>query len=247
MLKKMILSACMVLAMGASNLNANFGGDCCDCCQDFQFYAGITGGISAFSGHFRSSAPLPNGSSLAQNASFGGTHGLFGGVLGVQTTVCDDWYVAGQINLLYCSLNRRIGSLTDAAGTPNAIATLKNRFQYGFDGRIGMTTCSGATPYVLGGVESGKFTLQLENQTGTSNAGIPANSRLSNHRTLWGPKVGFGVNFPICCEWVANFEYSYTWFGHIQRRLNDVPTTLNFTHKQNVRQNSVLLGLNYLF
>jgi opacity protein-like surface antigen len=101
------------------------------------------------------------------------------------------------------------------------------------------------TPYLLGGFESGHWSLILNNNSGSDNRGIAANSIVSLGKTLMGGKVGGGVTFPITCQLSANVEYSYTWFGSIDRDLTAGGQTWN--HSTNVRQGSFLVGLNYSF
>ncbi len=237
MFRRMILSACVLMGIGANGLTA-------DLLDDVQYYVGGAGGVSALSGQYRA---LNASAGNTHYSRSGGTHLLIGGVAGAQTTLCDDYYAALQFNALYNNLDKNLRSDTNAAGALNNVVSLRNNFQWGLDARFGMETMCGATPYLLGGFEIGKFNLQLSNPSGVSERGILGGSTLNHKKSLVGGKFGVGVNVPICCQWVANLEYSYTWFGNVQTTLVDSVTGLTWNHKTEVRQNSVLLGLNYLF
>lgn len=259
MLKKVY--ACLLLAMssltlGYSNcypvndckVNCNYN-DCCfqDSCFDFcgfKPYIGLAGGVAPLSGYFQGQTAATG---ETHYVTTGGTAGLIGGVYGVQTN-WDSFFFAIQANTLYNTTQRTVGkaTTTTAPAVVNYDVEYRNHFQWGIDARLGWTLC-GINPYVLGGFESGSWRLALSNNSTLSNLGIPAGSTVNTSKTLWGGKVGAGVTFPILgCLW-ANMEYSYTWFGRVSTTLTDAITGFSWNHRAEVRQNSILFGVNYLF
>jgi opacity protein-like surface antigen len=210
--------------------------------ESFTPYVGITGGIDYLSGDY--TALSTDGSGDRHLATAGKTQGLIGGVIGIQKTFCNNIYTAIQGNALYNTANQKIRTSTNTSGVENMGATQRNHFLWGVDFRLGYTVCN-VTPYLLGGFESSYWSLGLNNNSGSDNRGIPANSVINIGKTLWGGKVGGGVAFPITCQLSANIEYSYTWFGNISRDLTASNQTWN--HSTNVRQGSFLVGLNYSF
>lgn len=236
-MKKMFsILSCMAFASAA------YAFDCFDACGcDFHPYVGIAGGVAVPTGHYRALLPATGD---ADHAHFGNTNGLIGGVAGVQTGFGSNWFAAAQFNFLYDTADFSPRRSTDDTGALNHVH-LKNSFQWGFDVRLGWSLCN-VSPYVLGGFEAARWTISLRNDSAISALGIPANSSLHFHKTLYGPKVGGGVTFPICGCLSANMEYSYTWFGHFRRTLTD-DLGFEWQHRKHIHQNTVLFGINYLF
>lgn len=240
MLKKILFSLFSSGLMLSSTLTYAYGQDNW---RDFHAYIGITGGVSILEGDYRAHDDTIFGENHRVHA--GSTDGLVGGVIGIQT-IFSDIFFAIQANALYNSTDRLVRSGTTPLGVVGHSVNLKNNFQYGIDARIGITFCGGATPYILGGVEGAKWTMELRNDTLTPFRGIlPGTTNISE--TLWGPKVGAGVTFPISCNISGNIEYSYTWFGRISRDLLDPLTAVNWNHRHEIHQNAFTFGLNYLF
>lgn len=236
MLKKILLSTLLFIGSAAGNLSAGFLSD------DIQFYVGAVGGVSALSGEYHALNPIIDD---RHTATPGVTSGIAGGVLGVQVEFCQDIFVGLQANALYNSLSKTIRSSTDSFAVPSHVVHLKNNFEYGVDARIGMNICN-AMPYVLAGIEAGKFKMTLSNDTLVPLRGIPPGGAEVS-KTLWGPKVGVGVTFPIACNIYLNLEYSYTWFKNVKTTLIDSVTQIAWDHKVRVNQNMFLVGLNYMF
>lgn len=205
-------------------------------------YIGIKGGVTASTGRF-SSTNVDGGDSHCGH--FGRTSGLVGGVLGAQTTLCNNVFLAVEGNALWNDGDQVIHRGTNTAGIVNNRAKIRNDFVWGFDGRIGYTFCN-VSPYILGGFESGEWRLKLSNETTASFQGIPPGS-YEFKRTLYGPKVGAGVTFPITCNLYMNFEYSFTWFGKVSNRLLDSVTEDTWARKTRYQLNAYTLGFNYLF
>lgn len=211
----------------------------CGSCYDF--YVGVTGGLGFLSGNFESQALSGETHDHSSSQSFG----IVGGVLGMQTYICDDLFFAVQTNFLYNRIND-LKKLDTAEGSRNFEVSLKNYFQGGFDARFGLRFC-GTTPYVLFGVEAGRFARELNNESAISSRGVPAHGKISRTQCLWGPKVGAGITFPIDCHLWLNFEYDYTWVGSIVDSLTDPVTQETWHHRDKIRQSSLLGGINFIY
>lgn len=254
MLKKFLLTACVFSCALVSNLSASILGD------NIQLYVGVVGGASAITGDTRGSNETTN--IERHHGSFGSTNGLFGGVFGAQMNFyncndpCNDccgggfsdlfqgYFVGVQANVLYNGLDTHARRDTRSDGFEYR-SRIKNDFQYGFDARLGVNIC-GVMPYILGGGEAACF--QFRNRTHQPIVGAEdIDEHFRHSKTLWGPKVGVGVTFPITCSIYANMEYNYVWFGSL-RRSHQNSSTQEFWHNRgNFDQNSFLVGLNYMF
>lgn len=241
MLKKVIFS----LLLSQSFICSSYGflNNC-----SFDSYVGIVAGPGILSGDYEADDVLTTGSEDIGNR-LGGTSGLVGGVLGIQTYFCDYYFAALQGNALYNCLDKEERFDTFTFGTPPVTGGgsihIKNHFQGGLDGRLGLSICQ-TTPYFLFGFEAGRFEMDLVNLSAAPFRGIPANSTIEVKKWLCGPKVGGGVVFPLTECLMFNFEYSYARFNELRKVLVDA-TTGTWTHNSNIRQHSVLWGLNYLF
>ncbi|MDR3625057.1 MAG: hypothetical protein P4L16_07970 [Chlamydiales bacterium] len=231
----LILTCLIAIFIASSSCANNF------CYQRVNAYVGIVGGANSPSGKYRAFDRI---SGETHRATLGGLEALGGGVVGVQT-YSDNFFIAVQGNLLYNSASRTLTHDTDTSGIANHTANLKNDFQWGADLRLGYAICQ-VTPYILGGFATGHWSLRLENNSGTSNFGIPANSVFSLGKSLWGPKVGGGITFSVD-SYMVNFEYSYTWFGSINRDLTDSLSDHTWNHHQSIQQGAFLVGINWLF
>lgn len=208
-----------------------------------HFYLGVNGGCESLDGRYLALNPVIGETHFA---TIGNKSGFIGGVLGAQTYLCQNFFIALQGNALYNTLDAQVRKSTNTFGVPNHVVKVKNSLQYGLDARLGFRFCE-ITPYILGGFEAGKWTMTLANESTAYVRGIPPYSRLSFSKTLWGPKVGIGLSFPIYCSLIANLEYSYTWFGRVSAELVDIPTAVLWHHRERIDQNSFTAGLNYLF
>lgn len=238
------------------------------CEEDVQFYIGIVGGMSALNGEYRAKMTLPEVSPETgiphHIASVGESNTMVGGVAGASFSFCDDdFFIALQANGLYNSLHKTVRSGTDEIGRLNHAVHIKNNFEYGIDVRFGANFCN-AMPYLLAGIEAGEFQVKWLNNTLTPFLGIPAATQevrngitvttpglVKHKKVLWGPKAGIGITFPVTRDLAFNLEYSYIWFGSINKELvilneakNPVQT---WNHKFRIHQNTILIGLNYLF
>lgn len=172
------------------------------------------------SGSFNLSAPT-------QKKSFLG--GLLGGY---QAVFSNNFYWAVAANAMYNSLNGSFFSLGGSNGNENF--TLENNFQGGADLRLGMKI-SGATPYLLGGVEAGSWKLST---TATDEPGF------SKTKTLVGPTAGLGVLVDLNTDWQAGLEYAYTWLGNINVvRPGDARDSVKFA----VDQGQIMASAVYTF
>ena len=211
----------------------------CDCVQG---YVGLAGGVSTFLGDTK---VRNEGSQENYISTLGAASGLFGGVIGCQTLI-GDTYLAVQGNVFYNSASTTAHRNITPTGFTNYLARVKSDVQYGMDARMGLWFC-GVAPYFLAGAEGSRFQLRLTNESDTSFRGIPPGTTLNFSTRSWGPKVGGGVIFPISQCIAFNMEYSYTWFGKIERRLFDAETASFWRHRASLNQSSVLFGINYLF
>ncbi len=218
-----------------------------DPAMNIRPYVGIVGGIAPLAGTYKAKE-ISVASGMKDFASLGGTPGLIGGVYGIQMKYWRRGFFAVQVNTLSNTLHRVVSSSKNSSGIVNAKASIKNYFQWGADLRFGGKTGS-TNHYIFTGFESGKWGLELRNDSSDYNQGISPNSSITTHQTLWGGKFGAGITFPLHKReivWV-NMEYSYTWFGHVNNTLTNPNNGNTWTHRANVQQNSVLFGMNYLF
>lgn len=228
-------------------LQASCGGGNCgcggyNCCgQNFNFYIGAVGGLTHPGNSYRFTDNVANDARV----TFGGITGIGGGVFGVQTYCCN-WLLAWQFNVLGNSHNKTLVN-AKINGVGPFKTELKNNFQWGGDLRIGYRLC-GATPYVLGGFEGGRWELKLQNLLPEPALGVAAGATQHVKKFLYGGKVGGGVMFPFFSNClVGNVEYSYTWFGKHKKTLTDPTGASTGTHKTNIQQGMFLVGLNWLF
>ncbi len=240
MLKRIMLSAVLLMGASTSKLSA-------DMFDDLKFYVGVVGGVNSLDGEHRAEIVTPALSTEAKS-TFGATSGIIGGVAGVGMEFCDDYFFVIQGNAVYNSLDRvidKVETLTGSTGVfTEAEVRVKNNFQWGFDARFGMKIC-GAMPYILGGFESGEFKRTYE--TETTVAGVETELKFEHKKRLYGGKAGLGVAFPISCGWIANLEYSYTWFGDIKEDFTNPSTGFSGEFKTRLDQGQFLVGINYLF
>lgn len=216
----------------------------------FHPYLGITGGLGAEAGYYRATGYDPPGPFPKKGdryGTIGKTTGLAGGVVGVQVAFHDHFFFAIQGNALWHSLNgKTVFRSTDDNGINNHIVHLRNNFQFGLDTRLGVFVKK-AMAYAIVGAEAGRWKMALLNPSSVSNVGIPANSKAHSSAMRWGPKVGVGVTHPIYKKLFGNIEYSYTWYGSLHKTLVDFTGNIHWKHRANIRQNTILLGLNYVF
>ena len=141
-------------------------------------YVGVAGGVAATTVRERVHDSL-FGSRFNNHA--GQTSGLIGGVVGVQTFLCDNIFVAVQGNALYHAQGRHEHCVRDGI-TGFAFHThLRNHFQWGIDARLGMSFC-GATPYILGGFELAHWKFKFNNDNIVE---FPFVTNFSRGKTLW--------------------------------------------------------------
>jgi opacity protein-like surface antigen len=212
----------------------------------FRPYIGFTGGIGAQSGYYRA---YDTASKDVHYATIGKTTGLAGGVLGAQLDLSDHFFFAIQGNALWHSLDSKTvlrSNSPTVLGTFNHIVHIKNSFQFGADLRLGMRAKK-AIAYILAGGEAGRWHMAMFNSAAIASQGVSAFSRVTTSDMRVGPKVGGGVTFPLWEGWFANMEYSYTWFGSLNKTLTDSLTGHEWRHRENIRQNTTLFGINYLF
>lgn len=232
MYKKLVTLLTLALSIFAANP--------CDAILDG--YIGVVGDVGSLSGNYKGLNRIVNDK---HSATIGGTSGLVGGTVGLQSYILDVFF-AVQANALYNSYDKTVRSSTTMTGILNYVVNLKNNFMWGADVRVGYRIfCT--TAYVLGGFESANWRLRLNNDSSSSVRGIPALSMVRTDRTLWGPKVGVGIMFPLICSLYANMEYSYIWFNRMNKSLVDSITGFEWNHKESARLHSFTLGLNYVF
>lgn len=206
----------------------------------YSFFIGATGGIGMYDGTYRALNAVVNDEHFSQN---GGDSFIGGGLVGVDTK-WNNWYIALVGNVLYNSLSETVRSSTNGVGVGNHVVGIQNDFQYGGDVRLG-TNIWNATPYLLGGVEAGKWDMTLTNNSLVSNRGIPALSSTTFSDDLVGPKAGLGVMLAATDTLNVGIEYSHTWFGTINRTLVDSVTGVSWNHRTKVQQNQAMLSAVY--
>lgn len=213
-----------------------------------QFYVGAAVGVGSLNGNYvgkniSTSPPLDE-----HKANTGGDSFVAGLVLGVQKIMYDGLYVALQVNGLYDGLNHRTSFVdTGVLGQRNHVVETTNNYLYGADIRIGKSYAK-IVPYILAGVEAGKWKMTLENESLVSHRGILPLTKKDYSKNLVGPKAGFGLLVPVIKNVSLNLEYSYTFYNdNISKTLIDPITGFAWKHSNNVDQNMVLANLNYNF
>lgn len=235
-LKKWLFSLSFLLAGTVSEAGQLLGNSCLD------LYLGPTIGTSIIDGKSYSVGPTDHHFRKV------GLHGfLAGGVLGIQyKRFCHEaLYLGAQMNLLGNTLNGVTGTSTvGGMSVNNLIIKVKNNFQYGIDGRLGINY-NHFTPYVLAGIQTVRWDLTLQNDSTASVRGVPGNAKRQFSREQVGPKIGFGVLLPLACNLNLNIEYNYTFFRKFRETLLEAGT--EWHNDKIFRQNAVILGLNWLF
>jgi len=216
--------------------------------RNAQFYVGAAVGVGSLNGHYSGKNITMNPPPDEHNANTGGDSFVGGLVLGVQKIMYDDLYVALQVNGLYDGLNHRMTMVnTGVFGERNHIVKTTNSYLYGADIRIGKSYDK-IVPYILGGVEAGKWKMTLENDSLAAHRGILPQTKKDYSKNLVGPKAGFGLLVPVIKNVSLNLEYSYTFYNEkITKTLVDPITRFAWRHSDKVDQNMVLANLNYNF
>jgi opacity protein-like surface antigen len=209
-----------------------------------DIYFGGTVGVGALETSYKSTSTLTN----EKHTLFGGgTSFIGGGILGVEYTFCNNIYTAIEARALYNSTDRSFEHRRLADGSGYS-AKIKNNFIYGGDFKLGVTLDCCVTPYVLVGVEAGKWKTTFRNGTAEPVFGLAADSSASCSKTLCAPKVGLGVRFPLCDVLAADLQYAYTWYGTSKHHFADPLNTNNeWPHKREIDQHKFMVSLNYSF
>ncbi|CAM2953028.1 outer membrane protein [Legionella worsleiensis] len=241
MLKKLSFSA---LAMASA---VSFAGTMGPVVQDsgYSFFIGGAAGIGMLQGDYTGYNPV---NTDTHYASLGDNSFIGGGLLGIQTVLANNVYLALVGNVLYNSQDSVQRSSTGPSTNPvrNHDVTVSNDFQYGGNIRLGMKM-GNATPYILGGVEAGKWELGLGNISSTWNRGIAPLSGINYSKTLTGGQAGAGILVALNNNWNMGMEYAHTWFGDVNVDLIDGVTAFRWNHKADIQQDQVLFSLNYIF
>ncbi|WP_237762271.1 outer membrane protein [Legionella shakespearei] len=170
---------------------------------------------------------------------------LGGALLGIQKYFYNDVYLALAGNALYNSYDTSIRLSTSATtGVTTMDVNLSNDFQYGLNVRLGKRFGT-ATPYLLAGVEAGKWDMTLTNASNVSARGLLANSSTTFGKTRSGFQAGLGTLVSLNDNWNFGIEYAHTWFGTISNN-GSVPSQ-NYLHEAKIEQDQALFSLNYLF
>jgi opacity protein-like surface antigen len=209
-----------------------------------DLYFGGTVGVGALETTFRSTNTLIDESHTVFG---GGTSFVGGGILGVEYTFCNNIYTAIEGRALYNSSDRSFAHTRFVDGSYGA--KIKNNFIYGGDLKVGLTLDCCVTPYLLVGVEAGKWKTSLSNDTNGTLFGLAPNTSVSFSKTRCAPKVGCGVRFPLGDVFAADLQYSFTWYGSSRHSLTDIitPDETVWTHKREIDQHKFMVSLNYSF
>lgn len=176
---------------------------------------------------------------------------LGGAVLGLENTWNNVFssclWTAIETKAYYNSFNKVI--TTQFLGTnytPRVKVRVKNNFLYGADFKLGMPiSCYGVTPYILLGVQAGKWRTTLSNDTFANEAGIPGQGVIHFGKTHAAPNVGGGIRFQLLNCATADLEYSYSWFTQDCIML---PLDADeYTHQVRVYQNKILFTVSFPF
>ncbi len=181
-------------------------------------------------------------------ARLGNNSFLGGGLIGIQTVLSNNVYLAVVANVLYNSQDgvQRLSKAPATNPVQNHVVSVTNDFQYGGNVRLGMKL-GNVTPYLLGGVESAKWELGLVNQSAAWNRGLAPLSNMTYSKTQAGGQAGAGALIALNNNWNLGMEYAHTWFGDVNVDLIDGLTARRWNHKANIEQDQVLFSLNYTF
>lgn len=211
------------------------------------FYIGAKAGIGAMGGDYSSfHAPTNN----LHSAKVGGTSGQFGLLMGAGTFITSNIYTALELDGFYDTYDDNVRMSSTATGIRNNVASVKNGFRFGFSGRVGVQISNDipAIPYVTVGGEVGRWTMRLANNSNvTSGGGIPANSSRNYNTTQVRPKIGAGIQIPICGNLSGRLEYNYLFGPTITTHLIDPITGFNWRHRTKINQHSVNIAFIYNF
>jgi len=247
-----------------------------------HFYLGLQLGMGLLDGQYkaRASATLSDDDVTTTDVvyqrwhnAFGGSSVLVGAVFGVDTVFSNDVYGALEINTTYDSYGRTILSYNAPAETigedtfgPFGFRTrLKNSFLYGLTAKLGKDM-GGYTPYIVGGVEAGRWRATVHAEGGTAVEDIfpvlftnpnedssNPTQRVRFSKTRAAPTAGVGVRFKIVDNWQGDLQYRYSWFGNIHHRQeftatgDDVSVTAQVKTRITPNQGKALFSLNYYF
>lgn len=211
----------------------------------YSFFIGGAAGIGMLQGEYRGYDPL---SADTHYARLGNDNFLGGGLLGIQTVFPNQVYLALVANALYNSQDdiQRLSKAPASAPIPNHVVNIENDFQYGLNVRLGRRL-DNVTPYILGGVEAGKWEMSLGNQSALWNRGIAPFSNREYSKTKAGGQVGAGALINLTSEWTIGMEYAHTWFNDVSVNLTDATTLHTWNHKAKIQQDQVLFSVNYVF
>lgn len=209
-----------------------------------DLYIGGTAGVGALDTTFKTSNSI-TGERFKTHG--GGTSFIGGGIIGLEHTFCNSLYTAVEARALYDSFSETIRSSHDASGAVNHSVHLKNDFIWGGDVKLGVTLDCCVTPYLLGGVEVGKWKAHVRNNSETPSFGLAPFSSASRSKDRCAAKVGCGVRFPLCDIFAADFQYSYSWFGSFKSHLTDPVTGDTWHSKTHINQHKFMISLNYAF
>jgi len=204
----------------------------------YSAFVGASLGLGGYNGYYEAQ----DSSAVDTHTSYNGVDSaLLGGVVGVEALYNKGMYGAVVVNATYNNLSHDLRLSTNTSGVNDMVSAVENKFQWGANVRLGRLVGS-AKPYVLVGMQSGNWTMNLRNESSTDKRGIAHNTNTDYSKTFYAPQVGLGVVVPISEKMSAGLEYSHTKFGTIDQR---VTSTANWDHSLRNSQNTFAMTVNY--
>jgi outer membrane immunogenic protein len=104
-------------------------------------------------------------------------------------------------------------------------------------------------PYVKGGVAFEQWDYHSASSLINSTGGTTFENDFRTDETRVAPMIGFGLEYALSCHWSVKAEYKHLFLGTetITGIAQDPPGTDNESYDVEMKQDSVLAGLNYKF
>lgn len=134
---------------------------------------------------------------------------IFSSFAGVKRYVSSYIMNSYQLDVGYDTLNNEMFTqMTPGSDADNAVITAKTGFYYGASTRFGLER-GDYSVYLISGVRSGQWTVNVANKSSTANQGIPANSSKDFITTSVSLLTGLGVHLALTDRINGLFEYQY--------------------------------------
>ena len=155
-------------------------------------------------------------------------------------------YVAIDGAVLFNTLKNEVNKSKGPGFNQSSI--LKSSLNYAIALQVGYQMPNKVTPYVSLGGYGGRYNLEIQNNSGTAQGGIAANSCTNTKKTIFAFNPGFGVKYPMGDNLLTSIQYDYVAGGNVSKTIPDTASTPNYwSYSSKIRQHNVTLALLYSF